>query len=239
LDPREFGVYFSKLREASGFKSQRELADRSGVSHSTINRIEAGTHKPSPQTLRIVAGVLRGASYEDFMNKVGYIDRPFSPDTWEKLTMKIGDVADIEYFKDSPYKDLVMALFEFIEFYFTRPQFIKDAIPQFRIDVSKSDFIFDVDKFLGDPETEIFNVLDDLKAHMQFNLNINTTPQLYPKIDQINQEGNISKESSTYSVNLKMKFFQELERDLGIDLSDPDVQKMLKRAAKVIFTDKD
>lgn len=35
----------------------------------------------------------------------------------------------------------------------------------------------------------------------------------------------------------KMQFLEELERDLGLNLTDPQVQKMLKRAAKVIFTD--
>ena len=37
----------------------------------------------------------------------------------------------------------------------------------------------------------------------------------------------------------RMQFFTEMERDLGIDLSDPEIQKMLKRAAKLLFTDKD
>lgn len=239
MDAREFGVYFSKLREASGFKSQRELADKSGVSHSTINRIEAGSHKPSPQTLRSVAGVLRGASYEDFMNMVGYIDRPFSPDTWEKLTMKIVDIADLEYFKESPYADLVMKLFDFIEFYFTKPQFINGAIPNFREEVIKTDFVFDIEKFLGDPETEIFKVLDDLKKHMQSKLENNTLPQLYRQIEPLINENSVREESAIYGQEAKMKFFHELERDLGIDLSDPVVQKMLKRAAKVIFTEED
>lgn len=40
-------------------------------------------------------------------------------------------------------------------------------------------------------------------------------------------------------VESKMRFFEELERELRLDLSDPNVQKMLKRAAKVIFTDED
>lgn len=39
--------------------------------------------------------------------------------------------------------------------------------------------------------------------------------------------------------NKKMKFFEELESELGIDLSDPLVQKALKRAAKIAFADED
>ncbi|QYR20836.1 helix-turn-helix domain-containing protein [Paenibacillus sp. sptzw28] len=41
------------------------------------------------------------------------------------------------------------------------------------------------------------------------------------------------------AIDLKMQFFEELERDLGIDLTDPSVQKALKRAAKIFFTDED
>ncbi|WP_163854574.1 helix-turn-helix domain-containing protein [Paenibacillus elgii] len=70
---KAFGLYFAELREKSGFKSQRELADISGVSHSTINRIEAGTHKANPDTLRILSGYLKGVSYEELMEKLGYL----------------------------------------------------------------------------------------------------------------------------------------------------------------------
>lgn len=37
----------------------------------------------------------------------------------------------------------------------------------------------------------------------------------------------------------RIRFFEELERDLGIDLTDPDVQKMIKKAAKLLFSDED
>jgi transcriptional regulator with XRE-family HTH domain len=77
MDLREFGFYFSRVRENSGFKSQRELADKSGVSHSTINRIEAGSHRASPDTLRQLADFLKGVSYEDLMQRLGYTDPGF------------------------------------------------------------------------------------------------------------------------------------------------------------------
>lgn len=73
---KAFGVYFSKLREESGFRSQRELADKSGVSHSTINRIEAGTHKASPETLKTLSHFLKGVTYEELLEKLGYIGHP-------------------------------------------------------------------------------------------------------------------------------------------------------------------
>lgn len=35
----------------------------------------------------------------------------------------------------------------------------------------------------------------------------------------------------------KLRFFEELEKELNLDLTDPAVQKMLKKAAKVMFSD--
>ncbi|WP_160045647.1 helix-turn-helix domain-containing protein [Paenibacillus sp. USDA918EY] len=37
----------------------------------------------------------------------------------------------------------------------------------------------------------------------------------------------------------KMDFFKKLENDLGLDLTDLEVQKKLKRAAKIIFSEED
>lgn len=37
----------------------------------------------------------------------------------------------------------------------------------------------------------------------------------------------------------RMRFFRELEEELGVDLSDPDAQVMLKRAAKIVFGKED
>ena len=37
----------------------------------------------------------------------------------------------------------------------------------------------------------------------------------------------------------RLMFFEELEKELGIDLSDPKIQKKLKEAAKLLFADED
>ncbi|CAH1202924.1 hypothetical protein PAECIP111891_02146 [Paenibacillus allorhizoplanae] len=73
MDLKEFAIYFSSIREQSGFRSQRELADKSGVSHSTINRIESGAHKASPETLQILAKHLKDVTYPDLLEKLNYI----------------------------------------------------------------------------------------------------------------------------------------------------------------------
>jgi len=46
-----------KIRELRSL-SQRELADKSGVDASTINRLEKGMRKPWPRTLRKLADTL-------------------------------------------------------------------------------------------------------------------------------------------------------------------------------------
>ena len=79
MNRKEFGVYFARLREKSGYRSQRELADVSGVSHSTINRIEAGTHKTKHETLKALAPYLKGVTYEELLEKAGILEDTPSP----------------------------------------------------------------------------------------------------------------------------------------------------------------
>lgn len=74
MDLKEFGLYFAKLREESGFKSQRQLAEKSGVSNGTIARIEGGTQEPTPSTLKRLAIHLKDVDYEDLMKAAGYIE---------------------------------------------------------------------------------------------------------------------------------------------------------------------
>ncbi|GIP08803.1 hypothetical protein J1TS5_09730 [Paenibacillus macerans] len=86
MNLKEFGAYFSKLRVESGFKSQRELAEISGVSHSTINRLESGTHKISPENLKILANYLKDTDYKDLMRKIGYLEQEDSEQTYEDMS---------------------------------------------------------------------------------------------------------------------------------------------------------
>lgn len=72
MDLKKFGLEFAKYREESGFRSQRELAEKSGVSHSTINRIESGSHKASPESLKLLAPHLKGITYDELLILLGY-----------------------------------------------------------------------------------------------------------------------------------------------------------------------
>ncbi len=60
MTPRAFdiGQSLKRWREARGV-SQRDLADRSGVSHITIARIETGRQDPTVGLLARLAGALR------------------------------------------------------------------------------------------------------------------------------------------------------------------------------------
>ena len=66
-----FGRYISKLRIERGYESQRQLAIDAGVSPSTVLRIEDGTQRATPDTLRKLAPHL-GASYKTLLEKAGY-----------------------------------------------------------------------------------------------------------------------------------------------------------------------
>jgi transcriptional regulator with XRE-family HTH domain len=81
----EFGLYFAELRERSGFKSQRQLALQSGVSNGTIARIESGTQKVTPETLKLLAPHLKEVDYDQLMIKAGYIKEPTVLDTFHEM----------------------------------------------------------------------------------------------------------------------------------------------------------
>ncbi|MHA6481311.1 helix-turn-helix domain-containing protein [Paenibacillus sp. strain BS8-2] len=70
----EFGKFFKQHRIASGYKSQRQLALESKISNGTIARIEGGTQKALPETLRVLAKHIKTASYSELMYKAGYME---------------------------------------------------------------------------------------------------------------------------------------------------------------------
>lgn len=69
-----FGDYLRELRIREGYKTQKNLAEVSGVSQTTLSRIEAGTQKPQPDTLKVLAQHLNTVTYEELMNKAGYFN---------------------------------------------------------------------------------------------------------------------------------------------------------------------
>ncbi|MHB1681208.1 MAG: helix-turn-helix domain-containing protein [Bacilli bacterium] len=71
---KEFGTALARWRERSGYKSQRKLALAAGISAATLSRIESGSQRPLPETLRELAKCLLGISYTELLRAAGYID---------------------------------------------------------------------------------------------------------------------------------------------------------------------
>lgn len=76
VEVNDFGRFLEEQRHASGFKSQRQLADKTngGVSAATISRIESNIQKPLPETIRVLSQYLKSTSYKEMMDKAGYIE---------------------------------------------------------------------------------------------------------------------------------------------------------------------
>lgn len=99
-DPnKEFGIWFAELREKSGFESQRQLALKSGVSPTTISRIESGIQKAEPKTLQKLALYLK-ISFEGLMQKAGYLpeDSHIPEDYTKKYSVTKKDLNEYEDF---------------------------------------------------------------------------------------------------------------------------------------------
>ena len=74
MDKKNYiGDYIKNLRLKEGYKTQKQLSDLSGISQTTLSRIEAGSQKPLPDTLAILSRYLRSVSYGELMEKVGYM----------------------------------------------------------------------------------------------------------------------------------------------------------------------
>jgi transcriptional regulator with XRE-family HTH domain len=69
------GGYLSQLRINSGYKSMRRLGDKSGVSYSTLSRIEANIQHPLPGTLLRLAPYFKDVTYDELMKACGYLDK--------------------------------------------------------------------------------------------------------------------------------------------------------------------
>ena len=71
----DLGSYLIQVRNERGY-SQRDLAEKSGVSPAEISRVESGRRqKPSPAVLRAIAETLV-VSYPYLMQLAGYMDGP-------------------------------------------------------------------------------------------------------------------------------------------------------------------
>ena len=78
----ELGSYLIQVRNERGY-SQRDLAEKSGVSPAEISRVESGKRqKVSPSVLRALAETLV-ISYPYLLQLAGYMDEPEEAETPE------------------------------------------------------------------------------------------------------------------------------------------------------------
>lgn len=75
----EYGHFIKRNRIASGYRTKRELAEATGISESTISRMEAGKNRPSPENIELLAKALHTTSVTELMVVCGYWDE----NTWQ------------------------------------------------------------------------------------------------------------------------------------------------------------
>lgn len=91
------GAYLIQLRNEKNY-SQRDLAEKCGVSGAEISRIESGKRqKPSPTVLKAMAQAL-GVEYSDLMKLAGYVEEKHEEDKIYELVFKddeTGEIVDV------------------------------------------------------------------------------------------------------------------------------------------------
>lgn len=94
MDRREFGRYLRQKRREAGFLTLESLAQVSGVTASTIYRLEIGkTKAPSIDTLKKLAGPLK-VSYQELLINAGFLTRANDAETDAELTQYAQAVVD-------------------------------------------------------------------------------------------------------------------------------------------------
>lgn len=69
-----YGEFIKRHRISSGFKSQNKLSIESGISQTTLSRIEGEIQVPEARTLQTLAPFLKTTSYVELMVVCGYWD---------------------------------------------------------------------------------------------------------------------------------------------------------------------
>lgn len=119
LSDNNFGEFLKELRKRYGYKTQKQLADVSGISQTTLSRIEAGTQRPQPETLRILAEHLRPYTYGELMERAGYLDG---------LSVADKDFV-IDLFDESEQYEIDRKIDKLIDLISSNDQFTEAAIP--------------------------------------------------------------------------------------------------------------
>lgn len=109
----KLGDWIARIRHEMNL-SQRQLADKAGISNTEVWRLESGERKnPSPATLKALAPHL-GVSYEEIMAKAGYIEETVERSGYTEQIYRdengnivdVGRRVKVMYEKDSDWANL-------------------------------------------------------------------------------------------------------------------------------------
>jgi transcriptional regulator with XRE-family HTH domain len=102
MEIRTFGEHLRNIRLSNGYKNQKQLASKTGISAATISRIESNIQRPEPETLKIISDHLLDTSYESLLELAGYLNKssdqiPTLTDKDEYLLTKAKKLTDTQY----------------------------------------------------------------------------------------------------------------------------------------------
>lgn len=91
-----FGNYFEEMRKRSGYETQKDLSEKSGISKATISRIELGKQVPNVKTLQTLSKFLVSTTLNDLLVRTGQISNPQEVNIdWKLECQRLQEEADI------------------------------------------------------------------------------------------------------------------------------------------------
>ncbi len=110
LNVKDFAKYFKGIYEAR-WMNKAELSRASGVSEATLSRIEAGTQRPSPETLKKLAPHLM-VPEKELMVKAGYLRNDISDKPVSKLAFLLRSAEELTPEDQEEIGDMLQVLIE-------------------------------------------------------------------------------------------------------------------------------
>lgn len=181
MEPKELGMYLAKIREESGFKSQRKLAEKSGISSATLSRIESGIQKPLPETLHTLSKYLN-VTYEELMKKAGYVEDygHLRNRLVHQGIDKFSETRDLEQFLIDSATFYSNILTELLNNNKELYQSFADSLHSRGISISKNDGEFQIDEDFEKlpPQAKILYVLNIMEFVQKISSDIKTRKDL-------------------------------------------------------------
>ncbi|MEH7157498.1 helix-turn-helix domain-containing protein [Neobacillus drentensis] len=98
-----YGDFIKKHRLSSGFRKQKTLAEKTGISAATISRIEKEVQKPEVRTLQTLANFLETTTFVDLMVACGYWNE-------EDLLVDHDEIKSEVYLRTNPQDKFIQSI---------------------------------------------------------------------------------------------------------------------------------